>query len=103
MPPLDDFSMDEEIALACKALAHPMRVRILRFLGEREAYCGDLVDVLGLAQSTISHHLRILREAHLIEGREEGAATCYRLNKQQCQRVCVELQAVIGSLTLRRR
>jgi DNA-binding transcriptional ArsR family regulator len=54
---------DVEISRLCKALGHPVRVRILRYLAAHEGcVCGDLVDVVGLAQSTVSEHLRIAKD-----------------------------------------
>ncbi|MDP2292063.1 MAG: metalloregulator ArsR/SmtB family transcription factor [Actinomycetota bacterium] len=61
-----------------KALAHPARVRIIRVLDERSTcVTGDVVLELGLAQSTVSEHLRILREAGLVQGEIEGPRTRY--------------------------
>lgn len=69
---------DETLALMAKALAHPARVRIIRVLDERSTcVTGDVVLELGLAQSTVSEHLRILREAGLIQGEIEGPRTRY--------------------------
>ncbi|HEY8418083.1 MAG TPA: metalloregulator ArsR/SmtB family transcription factor [Limnochordales bacterium] len=87
---------DEELALVARALAHPVRIRILRRLGREGSYCGDLVELLGLAQSTVSHHLRILREAGLIEGEERGPATCYRVNRERCAAVCELVREMVG-------
>ncbi len=65
-----------------KALGHPTRVRILRLLAARNAcMTGDLVAELPLAQSTVSEHLRILREAGLIQGEIEGPRTSYCVNQ----------------------
>lgn len=75
----------EHLAELFKALSHPVRVRLLRRLSTSKRYCGDLVADSGLAQSTISHHLRILREAGLIDVEEEGTRTCYSINRQQLQ------------------
>lgn len=75
-------SGDNKIALICKALAHPVRVQMFRRLAEREAYCGDLVQLFGFAQSTVSHHLKALREAGLIEGEEHGPSVCYNINRR---------------------
>lgn len=61
----------------CKALGHPARVQIIRILLERACVCGDLVDVLPLAQSTISQHLKVLKEAGLIVGEVDGPRRCY--------------------------
>jgi len=64
-----------------KALAHPVRLRILEILGGRRGcVCGGLVDRLPLAQSTVSQHLKELREAGLIRGDVEGPRTCYCLD-----------------------
>jgi len=72
---------DDTLAAMAKALAHPARVKILRMLDERQAcITGDLVTEVGLAQSTVSEHLRILREAGLIQGETEGPRTRYCIN-----------------------
>lgn len=72
---------DHTLALMAKALAHPARVRIIRVLDERTTcVTGDVVLELGLAQSTVSEHLRILREAGLIQGEIEGPRTRYCVN-----------------------
>jgi ArsR family transcriptional regulator len=69
---------DDTLAAMAKALAHPARVKILRVLDARQAcVTGDVVAEIGLAQSTISEHLRILREAGLIQGEIEGPRTRY--------------------------
>ncbi|HUP76373.1 MAG TPA: metalloregulator ArsR/SmtB family transcription factor [Acidimicrobiales bacterium] len=69
---------DETLAAMAKALAHPARVKILRVLDARQAcVTGDVVAELALAQSTVSEHLRILREAGLIQGEIEGPRTRY--------------------------
>lgn len=73
---------DDTLAVMAKALAHPARVRILRVLDERQAcVTGDVVIELALAQSTVSEHLRILREAGLIQGEVEGPRTRYCVNR----------------------
>ncbi len=75
--PIDDV----QFAAMAKAMGHPVRVRILRLLAERHAcVTGDLVAELPLAQSTVSEHLRILRDAGLIQGEIEGPRTSYCLN-----------------------
>jgi ArsR family transcriptional regulator len=71
----------ERLAALCKALAHPTRIRIVERLKHlRQCVCGDLVDVLPLAQSTVSQHLKILKSAGVIRGEIEGPRTCYCLN-----------------------
>jgi ArsR family transcriptional regulator, arsenate/arsenite/antimonite-responsive transcriptional repressor len=67
-----------EIARYAKALAHPARVAILQLLLKKQAcVCGDIVDELPIAQSTVSQHLKELKEAGLIKGNIDGVATCY--------------------------
>lgn len=69
---------DARLARYCKALGHPARIRILRVLaGQGSCQTGSLVDQLPLAQSTISEHLRILREAGLVTGEIDGPRRCY--------------------------
>jgi ArsR family transcriptional regulator len=69
---------ETEIARVCKALGHPMRVRILRLLMEKcSCVCGDLVDELPLAQSTVSQHLKVLKQAGLVKGEIDGPRRCY--------------------------
>lgn len=64
-----------------KALSHPVRIRILEILASRQAcICGGLVELLPLAQSTVSQHLRELRDAGLIRGDVDGPRTCYCLD-----------------------
>jgi len=68
----------KEIALFAKAFGHPARVSILQHLFKINAcVCGDLVEEIGLAQSTISQHLKELRQIGLIKGNVEGTRVCY--------------------------
>jgi ArsR family transcriptional regulator len=78
-------SQREELAQLCKALAHPVRVQILQFLAtlETACVCGDIVNILPLAQSTVSQHLKILKDAGLILGEIDGPRTCYYLNHEK--------------------
>ena len=74
---------DTTLALMAKALAHPARVRIVRVLDERRTcITADVVLEIGLAQSTVSEHLRILREAGLVQGEIEGPRTRYCVNRE---------------------
>jgi DNA-binding transcriptional ArsR family regulator len=66
------------LAQMLKALAHPARIAIIQHLVKANAcVCGDLVDELGLAQATISQHLKELKNAGLIQGTIEGTSVCY--------------------------
>jgi DNA-binding transcriptional ArsR family regulator len=70
-----------ELAAMAKALAHPARIAILQKLVKSNAcICGDLVEELGLAQPTISQHLKELKQAGLIQGNIEGTSICYCIN-----------------------
>src|ERR1043165_4532265 len=75
----DEFTVkDNRIAKYAKALAHPARVAILHLLLKKDScICGDIVEELPLSQSTVSQHLKELKEAKLIKGEIEGAKVCY--------------------------
>ena len=78
---------DEELARLAKALAHPARVAIVRFLlAGGECICGDIVDRLPLAQATVSQHLKVLREAGWITGEVDGPRVCYCANLETLRR-----------------
>ena len=77
--PTDDT--DEATAELARALGHPARIRILRHLRETPGCIGgDIVDQVGLAQSTVSEHLRILKAAGVIRGEISGPRVCYSIN-----------------------
>ena len=66
------------LAVMLKAIAHPARIAILQeIIKSNTCICGDLVDELGLAQPTISQHLKELKNAGLIQGTIEGVSVCY--------------------------
>jgi ArsR family transcriptional regulator len=72
---------EQELAEFAKAMSHPARIAILNVLAQRnECICGDIVDVLPLAQSTVSQHLKELKQAGLIEGTVDGPRSCYCIN-----------------------
>ncbi len=75
-----------EIATMAKAIAHPARIAILQQLVKTNAcVCGSLVGELGLAQATISQHLKELKNAGLIQGTIEGASVCYCIEPKMWQ------------------
>ena len=84
----DEFSSgDAELAELCKALSHPARIAILQALAKRgECVCGEIVEVLPLAQSTVSQHLKQLRASELIRGEVDGVRSCYCIDKKQLKR-----------------
>ncbi|WP_321341429.1 metalloregulator ArsR/SmtB family transcription factor [Breoghania sp.] len=78
---MPDFD-DDRLAACFKALGHPARLAILRALADEErCCCGDIVGRLPLAQSTVSQHLQILRDAGLIRGEAEGRKSRYCLDR----------------------
>lgn len=80
----DEFTVkDVRLALVAKALAHPARVAILQLLIEKQnCICGDIVDELPLSQSTVSQHLKELKEAGLIKGDIDGKTVCYCIDAE---------------------
>lgn len=78
----EEFTQKEQgLASFAKALSHPARIAILKILAQRnECICGEIVEVLPLAQSTVSQHLKELKNAGLIEGETDGPRSCYCIN-----------------------
>lgn len=78
-----------------KALAHPIRVQIVRILARTAGcVCGDLVEQLPVAQSTVSQHLKILKDAGLIQGTIDGPRVCYCIDPEGLRR----LRVLVGGL-----
>lgn len=76
--PVDEAAANEQLARLAKALGHPARVAIIRLLMRRDTcVCGEIVDELPLAQSTVSQHLSQLKDAGLIRGAVDGPRVCY--------------------------
>ena len=72
---------DQLLTERLRALAHPARLEILRVLADRgRCVCGEVVEVMPLAQATVSQHLKILKEAGLVRGRIDGRSSCYCLD-----------------------
>ncbi|HEY5960149.1 MAG TPA: metalloregulator ArsR/SmtB family transcription factor [Polyangiaceae bacterium] len=92
--PVEGAAADEELALLAKAVGHPARVQILRLLQREACVCGDIVDELPLAQSTVSQHLKVLKEAGLIRGDVDGPRVCYCIDPRSLKR----LRALVGAL-----
>lgn len=78
------FGQDEQdLAELAKALSHPARIAILKELSRRDTcICGEIVEVLPLAQSTVSQHLKELQQAGLIQGTVDGVKSCYCINRE---------------------
>ena len=86
-----------DAARMCKALGHPARLGILRqLLREERCVCGRIVEVLPLAQSTVSQHLKVLKDAGLIIGEVEGPRTCYCADRQRLAALAAALSAMLS-------
>jgi ArsR family transcriptional regulator len=86
---------DEELAVLARALSHPARVAIVRHLASTgTCVCGQIVDVLPLAQATVSQHLKVLKEAGFVQGEVDGPRTCYCVNPRTVER----FQSLVASL-----
>jgi ArsR family transcriptional regulator len=93
--PLDDSLDAETFAKICKALGHPTRIKILDYLKQTDkCICGKIVGMLPLAQSTVSQHLKHLKEAGLVMGEVEGLSICYCLNKEAIERFKKAVEAL---------
>ncbi|MBK6523819.1 MAG: winged helix-turn-helix transcriptional regulator [Sphingobacteriaceae bacterium] len=97
----EEFSVkDNKIARYAKALGHPARIAILRLLIKRDScICGDIVDELPLSQSTVSQHLKELKEAGLIKGDIDGAKICYCIDENEWAEAKNYLFTFFNSLT----
>lgn len=82
---LEEFTIkDNKIAKYAKALAHPARIAILQLLIKKQScICGDIVDELPLSQSTVSQHLKELKESGLIKGDIDGVKVCYCIDEKE--------------------
>lgn len=85
----------EQMAALAWAIAHPARVRIVRLLISRTTcVCGEIVDEMPLAQSTVSQHLKILKESGLVQGEVDGPKVCYCINPEKL----AALKSLVASL-----
>lgn len=89
----EEFSRDEIwLADVAKALSHPARISILKILAQKNVcMCGDIVELLPLAQATVSQHLKELKRVGLIEGEVDGPKVCYCLNSSAMEKAKEEL------------
>jgi DNA-binding transcriptional ArsR family regulator len=97
----EEFTIkDNKIAKYAKALAHPARVAILQLLIKKQAcICGDIVDELPLSQSTVSQHLKELKEVGLIKGDIDGAKMCYCIDEKEWENAKMYLNNLFDSYT----
>lgn len=84
----EEFSeQEQELAAFAKALSHPARIAILGVLAKRnQCICGEIVEVMPLSQSTVSQHLKELKNAGLIKGETDGPRSCYCVNWEAFER-----------------
>lgn len=95
----DAGSDRDRLARRLRALAHPVRLRILHALAERNTcHCGDIVRGLPLAQSTVSEHLRILREAGLVRGETAGGRPCYCLDRGAVRKLAEDFGRLLAAV-----
>ncbi len=90
-------SEQNEVAAMAKVLGHPARIAILQHLIQKNiCICGDLVDEIGLAQSTISQHLKELKLAGIIRGNIEGTSVCYCIDQEKWKEIKAKLNAIFN-------
>jgi DNA-binding transcriptional ArsR family regulator len=96
----ESFSIaNNEIASIFKALSHPARIAIIDYLlTSGSCICGDIVNELPLAQSTISQHLKELKNANIIKGNIEGTAICYCINPDTIAKIVSHFGAITTQL-----
>ena len=95
----EEFKLkDIRIASYAKALSHPARIAILKLLIDKKTcICGDIVDELPLSQSTVSQHLKELKQAGLIKGDIEGAKVCYCIDEKEWKAAKERLDQLFAS------
>lgn len=85
-----------ELAEMAKAIGHPARIAILQYLSRQpNCVCGSIVDEIGLAQATVSQHLKALKNSGLIQGSVTGVKTCYCLNPQTINRMKEQISGLL--------
>jgi ArsR family transcriptional regulator, arsenate/arsenite/antimonite-responsive transcriptional repressor len=90
---------DVRLARVAKALSHPARIAILRELARHnECVCGQIVDLIPLAQSTVSQHLKELKEAGMIRGEIDGPRSCYCIDSEKMAEIAVFLGDFLGTV-----
>ncbi|MFL5754208.1 MAG: ArsR/SmtB family transcription factor [Bacteroidia bacterium] len=97
----EEFTVRQnKIARYAKALGHPARIAILELLVKKQAcICGDIVEELPLSQSTVSQHLKELKEAGLIKGEIEGVKVCYCIDEKEWENAKSYLSTFFGTFT----
>ena len=87
-----------DLSEMAKALGHPARIAILQYLSRQQnCVCGSIVNEIGLAQATVSQHLKALKDAGLIQGTISGVSTCYCINLDKMSEVKNQLSALLDN------
>jgi ArsR family transcriptional regulator, arsenate/arsenite/antimonite-responsive transcriptional repressor len=96
----EEFSAKEQsLASFAKAISHPARIAILNVLAKKnECICGEIVETLPLAQSTVSQHLKELKNAGLIDGSIDGPRSCYCINWKAFEKFNTEFNSLFDNL-----
>lgn len=90
-----------KLSTIAKALAHPARIAILEYLLEtKSCICGDVVEEIGLAQATVSQHLKELKNAGIIKGSSQGTCVCYCINEENWATIQSELESFIKNISI---
>jgi ArsR family transcriptional regulator, arsenate/arsenite/antimonite-responsive transcriptional repressor len=99
----EEFSAKEQALSAfAKAIGHPARIAILNVLAKKnECICGEIVAVLPLAQSTVSQHLKELKDAGLITGTLDGPRSCYCINWKAFEKFNAEFNSLFQNLKIK--
>jgi DNA-binding transcriptional ArsR family regulator len=93
---------EQSLASFAKAISHPARIAILNVLAKKnECICGDIVEVLPLAQSTVSQHLKELKLAGLIDGNIDGPRSCYCINWKAFEKLNQEFNSLFNTLKIK--
>jgi ArsR family transcriptional regulator, arsenate/arsenite/antimonite-responsive transcriptional repressor len=93
---------EQDLAAFAKAMAHPARIAILKVLAQKnECVCGQIVESLPLAQSTVSQHLKELKSAGLIDGSIDGPRSCYCINWKAFEKFLSEFNSLFTQLKIK--
>ncbi|MBF0259528.1 MAG: winged helix-turn-helix transcriptional regulator [Desulfamplus sp.] len=86
---------DTQLAKIFKALGHPTRIKIVRYLREMDrCICGQIVEIFPYSQSTISQHLKLLKESGIVSGEVDGPKNCYCINKELLERIKEDVSGI---------
>ncbi len=100
----DEFTQrEQDLAAFAKAMAHPARIAILKLLAQKNGcICGEIVEFLPLAQSTVSQHLKELKIAGLITGETDGPRSCYCINWKAFEKFNAEFNILFTNLKVKK-